>query len=82
MAGVSKDIILRAKEILSLLQANERANLKNICENTDLIQVVENDDNKLAQIKELLSDVDINYITPFMAMEMVNKILGILNNKG
>ena len=81
LAGVSKDIILRAKEILSLLQANERANLKNICENTDLIQVVENDDNKLAQIKELLSDVDINYITPFMAMEMVNNILNILNNK-
>ena len=80
LAGLPDTVIKRAKEILSLLQVNERTNLKNVCEN-DLPQDFERENKEDGQIKQILKDIDINNLTPFMAMEVLNNLLEIINKK-
>lgn len=80
LAGLPNIVIQRAKEILSLLQVNERTNLKNVCENA-LPQEFENGSKEDNQIKQILKDIDINNLTPFMAMEVLNNLLEIINKK-
>ena len=77
IAGIPKTVISRAKEILSLLQINEKTNLKTICENA-LPENFEKDNRETMQITQILKDVDINNVTPFMAMEILNNLLDIL----
>ena len=80
LAGLPNTVIERAKEILSLLQVNERTNLKNVCENA-LPQDFERESKEDGQIKQILKDIDINNLTPFMAMEVLNNLLEIINKK-
>ncbi len=80
IAGIPKSIITRAKEILSLLQVNERLNLKNVSEKA-LPQDFERDNREISQIKQILKDININNVTPFMAMEILNNLLEIFNKK-
>ena len=74
LAGIPNGVTKRAKEILAKLELNETSNLKDISK----IEIANDKDrnivDKYYKISDEISNLDLNNITPFMALDLLLKL--------
>ena len=73
IAGIPKDVTDRAKQILSMLESADNRHITNLAARGD-IQKVDNTEKVAKEIYNILKEVDINKMSPFMAIELVNDL--------
>jgi len=80
MAGMPKEIIQKAEFVLNELEKQRgnseeiKQSLKKVPKSDYQLSIFNLDDPKLLQIKEMLSDIDINTLTPVEALIKLNEI--------
>lgn len=85
LAGMPNKVVLRANEILHFLEKDKhknqhQKNLKEIPKATPQMSLFEVDP-RFNTIQEILSNVDINTMSPVEALLKLNEVLGALNKK-
>lgn len=85
MAGMPKNLILRAEEVLKTLEGSERKDINSnqLREVADTVQmsIFQLDDPVLSQIKEEIQNIDIDSLTPVEALFKLNEIKKLLGSK-
>ncbi|MDX2302843.1 MAG: DNA mismatch repair protein MutS [Microscillaceae bacterium] len=86
MAGMPRDIVLRADEIMRHLeshrtQENPKNKLKEVPKNNYQLSIFDPVDPGTERIKELLQKLDINSLSPIEALLKLNELKGILTKK-
>lgn len=70
LAGINKDVISRAKDILHSLEQKELSESKlNVCDNSQYSDLIEN------EIITRLKSIDMNKISPMVAFELLNELV-------
>ena len=80
MAGIPQNIVLRANDIMHHLEKdkinkNNRQKFKELPQSGYQLQVFEASDPKLEMMKELISNIDINSISPIEALLKLNEVV-------
>lgn len=89
MAGMPRQIVLRADDIMHHLEANRsqdrtssEAATQNIPKQDIQMNIFEAQDPTAQQVQAALKEIDVNTITPVEALLKLNELKGLLNGKG
>lgn len=69
LAGINKEVISRAKEILHSLEAKELNSSNLVPQSTQIDKIIDN------EIVERLKNIDMNRISPMIAFELLNELV-------
>lgn len=74
LAGVSKDVVVRAKEISNILEKNNNTKKFVIESSEDTQKAIEND-IRYTEVVSILRDIDINTMSPISAFEILHDLI-------
>ena len=78
LAGVPKEVTLRAKGILKALEKNDIARGKVQFNEVEEEEIVE---HKLTEVEEILADTDVNTLSPIQALMLLEDLKGKLTSE-